>query len=72
MLVQGFRFMLVGMGVVFVFLGIMVLVMYGMARVIAIYNRKYPEQQIDKLNKVISKNDVIAVAIAAAKAFAKS
>ena len=75
MVLQGIQFMLVGMGVVFTFLAIMVICMYGSAKVIAVFNRKYPEQELTqeaKTESVISKRNKVALAIAAAYAAAKA
>ena len=74
MLIQGFRFMVIGMSTVFVFLGIMILVMNVTAVILRKLAKRFPEpaevkESQSKLSRKIRRNEEIAVAIAAVKAF---
>lgn len=70
MLALGFQYMVIGMGVVFFFLVIMVFSMNIMSAVIAKYNEIYPEQVQEEKQTVSSDNNQeIAVVLAAVKAF---
>jgi len=67
MLLDGLIVMAIGMGVVFAFLTIMVMVMNISAGIFKLFPEKV--QAESKINKVIEKNDEIAIVIAAVKAF---
>lgn len=65
---QGLQLMLVGMGVVFVFLTIMVLCMYAMSALVAWYSKYFPEAKQEVAGAVNgASNDEIAAVIAAVK-----
>ena len=66
MLMQGCIFMIVGMTIVFLFLGIMVLVINLMAYLVKFFPEK-EDDKIDSVSKVTTGMDEIAVAIAAAR-----
>lgn len=72
MLIQGLQYMVIGMGVVFFFLVIMVISMNIMSAVIAKYNEIYPEQVEEETKPASSgngNNEEIALVLAAVKAF---
>jgi len=73
MLIDGLILMIVGMSVVFIFLTIMVIVMNCMTGIFQLYSKLFPEKKEESgmLEKVIDKNDEIAVVVAAVKAYVK-
>lgn len=75
MLLQGLEFMVAGMGVVFCFLGLMVICMYASAEVVAAYTKKFPGRTAalkSSAGQPVYKHDEVAVAIAAVRAYIKS
>ncbi|OGI17232.1 MAG: hypothetical protein A2287_09410 [Candidatus Melainabacteria bacterium RIFOXYA12_FULL_32_12] len=73
LITQGLILMVVGMSVVFVFLGIMIGVMNTTAKVLKLISKYFPEEiKIkDKLEKAIEQNDEVAVVLAAVNAYIK-
>lgn len=71
MIATGVQYMFVGMGVVFSFLTIMVLSMYAMSALIAIYTKRFPEAKQEVAGAVAgsSTQAEIAAVIAAVKHF---
>jgi len=72
MLIDGLFVMAIGMGVVFIFLSVMIVVMNITAKVIALLNKYFPEQEPESektATSVLEQNDEIAVVIAAVRAF---
>lgn len=70
MLTDGLIYMGIGMTIVFLFLTIMVFAMVITAKILPVLAKIMPEKEpeADKLQKVVEKNDEIAVAIAAVRA----
>lgn len=60
---------IIGMSSVFVFLIILVIIMYLTARIVVLLNRWFPEAEPVQENAKRRRDDEIAVAIAAVKAF---
>ena len=71
MLLDGVIIMIIGMGVVFSFLIIMVLAMSVTARLMPVIAKYFPEEmpQQDKITKIVEQYDEVAVVLAAVKAF---
>lgn len=74
MILKGIELMIVGMGAVFIFLTLLVIMMRLSYKGLKLFNRIDPEQEephVTTLERAMVKNDDIAVAIAAVKAFMK-
>jgi sodium pump decarboxylase gamma subunit len=67
MLLDGLIIMAIGMGVVFLFLTLMVIVMNISANIFKLFPEEV--QTESKINRVIEQNDEIAIVVAAVKAF---
>lgn len=74
MVAKGFEFMVIGMVVVFIFLALLVLLIRLTHSGLKLFNRYFAEEEkvlTTSIQRVMVKNDDIAVAIAAVKAFMK-
>ena len=57
MLTEGFKLMVAGMGTVFIFLALMILIINGLAKVLAPFAGMLEEQKVPRVKKNISKSD---------------
>ncbi len=73
MLTTGFYMMIIGMFVVFVFLGLLIMTIHLTAYLLTYINKYFPEpvKETGKLQKVMEQHDDIAVVVAAVKAYIK-
>lgn len=73
-LTEGFKLMLIGMTIVFLFLVIMVVVMKVTAKILNMLKKYYPEeeQKAGKLTRAVENNEDIALVIATVKSYLKS
>lgn len=75
MIIEGLMLMLYGMGIVFLFLAVMIIVVNAMSAIVQQYNKKHPEK-VDApakkpAAKAVSDDTEIAIAIAMAAAQAR-
>jgi len=74
MLLEGFKYMFIGMSVVFMFLSLLVLVMTYMGYFFERYSKYFPEniKETKKMKTVHDSNKDIAVVIAAVQSYLKN
>lgn len=75
MIVKGIEFMFIGMTVVFIFLALLVALVHLSHAALRLFGRRYVEEEKKiippSITRIMGKHDDIAVAIAAARSFAK-
>ncbi len=75
MIIEGLMLMLYGMGIVFTFLVVMIIVVNAMSAIVQQYNKKHPEKTDAPAKKPVAKavsdDTEIAIAIAVAHAQAR-